>query len=150
MTFGLYPHAGGWADGGVVQAAERYRHELLSAPGSAGGEADWPPAGAGDPAVSLVGDQVELSSLRRRPDGWIEARLVNLAPERRTASVEGAIEEARRASLRGEPLDTVPVTEGRLEMELGPAEIVTVQLRRRESAAGRPEVLDAAGPRQSI
>ena len=150
MTFGLYPHAGGWADGGVVEAAERYRHELLSAPGSAGGEADWPPAGAGDPAVSLVGDQVELSSLRRRPDGWIEARLVNLAPERRTASVEGAIEEARRASLRGEPLDAVPVTEGRLEMELGPAEIVTVQLRRRESAAGRPEVLDAAGPRQSI
>jgi alpha-mannosidase len=150
MTFGLYPHAGGWAEGGVADAAERYRHELLSAPGSAAGEAQWPPAGAGDAALSLAGDQVELTSLRRRPDGWIEARLVNLAPDRRTASVEGAIEEARRASLRGEPLEAVPVSDGRLQMELGPAEIVTVQLKRHESAAVRPDVLDAAGPRQSI
>jgi len=150
MTFGLYPHGGGWADGGVVEAAERYRHELVSAPGSATGEASWPAPGAGDDALLLTGAEVKLSSLRRRPDGWIEARIVNLAPEPRTATLLGALEEARRASLRGEPLEAVAVTDGRLEVALGPAEIATIQLRRRESAVGRPEVLDAPGPRQSI
>ncbi len=150
MTFGLYPHDGDWADGGVVEAAERYRHDLLSAPGTAAGDASWPPHGAGDDALALTGAQVELSSLRRRADGWLEARIVNLAPEPRTATVAGTIEEARRASLRGEPLEAVSVTEGGCELELGPAEIATIQLRRRESAAAMAEILDAPGPRQSI
>jgi hypothetical protein len=38
---------------------------------------------------------------------------------------------------------------GSLSLDLGPAEIRTVQLRRRETATGHADVLDAAGPRQS-
>jgi hypothetical protein len=51
--------------------------------------------------------------------------------------------------LRGEPGDALPVTDGSLRLELRPAEIRTIQVRRRESALGRPDVLDASGPRQS-
>jgi hypothetical protein len=39
------------------------------------------------------------------------------------------------------------VSDGSLPLELRPAEIRTVQLRRRETATGRPRVLDAIGPR---
>jgi hypothetical protein len=42
------------------------------------------------------------------------------------------------------------VADGRVTLELGPAEIRTIHLRRRETALGRPQVLDAAGPRQSV
>ena len=149
MTFGLFPHAGDWAEGGVADAAETYRHELLTAFGSAT-EATWPPPTAAETGLELAGAQVELASLRRRSDGWLEARVVNLAPERRTASLSGDVLEARHATMRGEPLATLAVADGGVALELGPAEIATIQLRRRETAAGRAEILDAAGPRQSL
>ncbi len=57
---------------------------------------------------------------------------------------------AREATLRGEAGNSLPMeADGSLVLELGAAEIRTVQLRRRETALGRAEVLDAAGPRQS-
>ncbi|HSJ00304.1 MAG TPA: hypothetical protein VLA59_07960, partial [Patescibacteria group bacterium] len=94
------------------------------------------------------GEHVELTALRRR-DGWIEARVVNLAADHRTAVLRGGLLEAREASLRGEPGAPVEVADEAVRLELGPAEIRTLQLRRHETALGRPEVLDAAGPRQS-
>jgi alpha-mannosidase len=148
MTFALAPHAGDWAAGGVPEVAERYRHDLVSAHGSAGVDAAWPPEGAGTDALALEGEHVELSALRRR-DGWIEARVVNLSSERRSGRLRADILDAREASLRGEPGDRIAVDDGAIELELGPAEIRTVQLRRRETSLGRAEVLDASGPRQS-
>ncbi|MEP7082164.1 MAG: alpha-mannosidase [Chloroflexota bacterium] len=149
MSFALLPHAGDWSAGGVVEAAERYRHDLLVAPGSGGAEGHWPPAGAGEAALALEGRDVAISSLRRRAGGWLEVRVVNLADRRVDARLRGAILEAREATLRGDPGDALEVTaEGSLRLELGPAEIGTVQVRRRESALGRADVLDAAGPRQ--
>jgi alpha-mannosidase len=149
MTFGLYPHGGDWAEGGVADAAERYRHALVTAPGSATADAAWPPIGAGADAMALDGDDVALTALRRRDGGWIEARLVNLAPAPRPVSLRGGILAAREASLRGEPGDAIEVADGAIALDLGPAEIRTIQLRRAESSAGRAEVLDASGPRQS-
>ena len=90
-----------------------------------------------------------LASLRRRDDAWLEARIVNLAPEPRTARLSGGLLEARDASLRGEPGDPVPATDGALTVELRPAEIRTIQVRRRETASLRADVLDATGPRHS-
>jgi len=148
VSFALHPHAGSWDDGGVPAAAERYRHDLITAHGSAPDAAAWPPEGAGAEGMTLTGEQVVLSSLRRR-DGWLEARIVNLASDRVAAELRGGLLEAREASLRGEPGRPLEVTDGRLLLDLGPAEIRTVQLRRHETAAGRPEVLDAGGPRQS-
>jgi alpha-mannosidase len=148
MTFAIAPHAGDWADGGVPAAAESYRHELVSAHGSAPADEAWPPDGAGAEALAVEGDAVELSALRRR-DGWVEARVVNLSSGRRTAVLRGGIIDARDASLRGEPGAAIEVAEGAVSLELGPAEVRTVQLRRHETAAGRAEMLDASGPRQS-
>ena len=42
-TFALYPHAEGWADGGVPAAAERYRHPFVTSAGGAQDDAAWPP-----------------------------------------------------------------------------------------------------------
>jgi alpha-mannosidase len=149
MTFGIHPHAGTWSEGGVIAAAEQYRHDLVTAHGSAAaGDAAWPPRGAGDEALALEGRDLELASLRRR-DGWIEARVVNLSDDRRSGVLRGGITDARDASLRGEAGETQPVGGGAVRLDLGPAEIRTIQLRRHETAAGRAEVLDAAGPRQS-
>ncbi|MEO7870501.1 MAG: alpha-mannosidase, partial [Candidatus Limnocylindria bacterium] len=148
MTLGLYPHAGGWADGGVVDAAERYRHHLLTAAGSAPPGVNWPPRGAGDLALAVEGEQVELTSLRRQ-DGWLEARIVNLSPATRNVVVRGGLTEAREASLRGEPGEPLAVSGGALALTLGPAEIRTIQLHRLDTASGHADVLDATGPRQS-
>jgi hypothetical protein len=75
---------------------------------------------------------------------------VNLAPAARRGVLAGGLLAARDADLRGiagapRPLEP----DGSLALDLGPAEIRTVQLRRRQVAVARPDVLDAAGPRQS-
>ena len=150
MTFALYPHAGDWADGAVAAAAERYRHDPVIAFGTEAADASWPPEGAGDDAFALEGADVALSSLRRRDGEWLEARIVNLAGERRSAAIRGDILEARSASLRGEPGEPITVDDGAITLDLGPAEIATLQIRRRETAARRADILDAAGPRQSL
>ena len=149
MSFALQPHAGGWADGGVPDAAERYRHPFVVADGSASKSAEWPPPGAAADAFSVDGAGVALSSLRRRGDGWLEARIVNLTDRPRDAILRGGIDAAREASLRGEPGADLPVEGGALRLGLRAAEIRTVQLRRHETSLGRPAVLDASGPRQN-
>jgi alpha-mannosidase len=99
--------------------------------------------------VALQGGDVVLTSLRRRGEGWLEARIVNLAGAGRTALLRADIIEARGASLRGEPGNPLAVSDGSLRLELRPAEIRTIQLRRRESATRRPRMFDASAPRQS-
>jgi alpha-mannosidase len=149
MGFALLPHAGGWSDGGVAAAAEAYRHGYPWAHGAAAPHAAWPPPGAGEDALAIEGEQIDLSSLRRRGDGWLEARVVNLSAEARPAVLRGGLVEAREASLRGEPGAPLTVADGAVTLQLRPAEIRTVQLRRTETGSGRPDVLDAAGPRQN-
>ncbi len=150
ISFALYPHAGDWTDG-VVGAAERYRHDFLASPGSAASSEAWPPSNAGSVGLRLEGTHVTLSSLRRRDGGWLEARVVNLASIPTVATLEGELTAAREATLRGEPGEPIGLEAGGiLRLELGAAEIRTIQLQRREAALGRAELLDAAGPRQSV
>ena len=150
MSFALAPHTGDWSDGGIPMAAELYRNDLLATPSLGQTSATWPPSGAGADALRVEADDIVLSSLRRRDGGWLEARLVNLSGRPRDATLGPDIEAAREASLRGDPGDDLPLDDGHLAMELGPAEIRTIQIRRRETSLGRAEILDAAGPRQSI
>ena len=150
IDFALFPHAGDWLAGGVAAAAERYRHPFLSAPGGGVADTAWPPQDAGQDALRLEGDAVVLSSLRRRDDGWLEVRVVNLAAQPRSTLVAGGIEEAREADLLGAPGATLTVTpDGAVRLELGPSEIRTIQLRRRESSLAQADLLDAVGPRQN-
>ncbi len=150
FDFGLYPHGDDWLEGGVVVAAERYRHSFLVAHGAAGADTAWPPDQAGADALRLDGDGVVLSSLRRREGGWLEARIVNLATDPRVALLAGEIEEARNTDLRGLAGASLDVgAGGSLRLDLGPSEIRTIQLRRRERSLARADLLDAAGPRQN-
>ncbi|HEX5039010.1 MAG TPA: alpha-mannosidase [Candidatus Limnocylindria bacterium] len=149
FTFGLFPHAGDWLAGGVPAAAERYRHALVAVPGLGPADTTWPPAGAGHGALALEGEGVVLTSLRRRDAEWLEARVVNLASDPRTAQLRDGLLAARNASLRGEPGEELAVADGVVTLELRAAEIRTVQVRRRETATARADVLDATGPRQS-
>ncbi|MEO7294943.1 MAG: alpha-mannosidase, partial [Candidatus Limnocylindria bacterium] len=150
IEFALYPHRDGWLNGGVLDAAEEYRHPLLAAPGVATADDVWPPAPAGTDALRLTGDGVVLSSLRRRKDGWLEARVVNLASDARPARLGPGIEDARETNLRGVAGAALAVEAGgELRLNLGACEIRTVQFRRRETALARADLLDAAGPRQN-
>ncbi|MBA3586217.1 MAG: alpha-mannosidase [Chloroflexi bacterium] len=150
FDFGLYPHAGDWLKGHVTAAAERYRHPFLVAHGAGGDEAPWPPELADCDGMRLDGDAVVLSALRRRDDGWIEARVVNLAADRRTAVLTAEISEAREADLRGGAGGAMALdANGAIRLDLGPSEIRTLQLRRRERSLARADLLDAAGPRQN-
>jgi mannosylglycerate hydrolase len=149
FEFALYPHAGDWLAGGVPAVAERYRHAFLATPGTAGRDGAWPPERAGQDGLRLDGEGVILSSLRRREGGWLEARVVNLSADARTAALLAGITEAREADLRGEPGAALAVgPDGALRLDLGPSEIRTVRLRRREPTPARTDLLDAAGPRQ--
>ena len=150
IDMALFPHRGGWLGGGVVAAAERYRHPFLATPGAGITDAAWPPEAADTDALRLAGEGLVLSSLRRRDDGWLEARIVNLAGEPRTASLGPAITEAREADLRGfsGPKLTVEA-DGELRVDIGGSEIRTIQLRRRETALAGADLLDASGPRQN-
>ena len=121
----VMPHAGTWSEGGVLDAAERYRHDLLVAPGSAAGSAELP---VPVPGLELTGHGVTLSSLRRR-EGWLELRLACEDPEPQEALVRGEFVEAREVDLRGEPGVGLSVTAGLLRLPLDAWQIRTVQLR---------------------
>ena len=147
--FGLLVHADEWRAAGVPLAAELYRHAFTVAHGSAKPDAAWPPEHAGADGLALEGEAgVGLTALRRRAEGWLEARVVNLAGRPSSVTLRGELTAARDASIRGEPGPALEVVDGTLRLELGPAEIRTVQLRRSERAIGSAQVLDAIGPRQ--
>jgi alpha-mannosidase len=80
--------------------------------------------------VAGEGEGVVLSSLRRRGE-WLELRLACESPQRTAATVSGAFTEARDADLLGRPGAPLPLDGGNLRVDLGPAEIRTVQLRPR-------------------
>jgi mannosylglycerate hydrolase len=122
----------------LLAAAERYRHDLVAAPGTG-------PDGSLREAAGLevAGDGgTVLSSLRRR-DGWLELRLVRERPDAGTATVIGPFSEARDCDLLGRPGAPLPLAqrdpgdatgaaagaEGRLDLDLGPWVIRTVQLK---------------------
>jgi alpha-mannosidase len=121
----VMPHAGTWSEAGVLDAAERYRHDLLVAPGAAAGSAGLP---ASTPGLELAGRGVTLSSLRRR-EGWLELRLACEDPESQEAVVRGTFTEAREVDLLGEPGAALSVTAGLLRLPLDAWQIRTVQLR---------------------
>ena len=121
----VMPHAGTWSEAGVLDAAERYRHDLLVAPGAATGSAELPAPTRG---LELAGRGVTLSSLRRR-EGWLELRLACEDDESQEAMVRGDFSEAREVDLLGEPGTGLSVTDGLLRLPLDAWQIRTVQLR---------------------
>jgi mannosylglycerate hydrolase len=130
LAFALMPLPGSWEDGGVVAAAEAYQHGFLVERGTGARDLGGIPAAPAGPGVALHGDGVVLSALRRRDGGWLEARVVAERSTPVRARLSGAIAEAREADLLGRPGSPVPVADGGVDLDLGPWEIRTVQLRR--------------------
>ncbi|GAA2139976.1 glycoside hydrolase family 38 N-terminal domain-containing protein [Actinomadura napierensis] len=122
----IMPYEGGRPGGDVVEAAERYRHDLLTAVGYGPAEAPAPPSRDG---LSITGPGVATTSLRPRGDGWIEARMVAQSTEPTTAVLRGPFTEATRADLRGRPGLPLDVHDGTTTLALRPWEIATVRLR---------------------
>lgn len=126
IELAVLPHSGSWHAAGLLSAAERWRHDLVSTPGQAAEAGD---AAAGSAGLEIVGDGVAMSSLRRRGE-WLELRLVAEHPEPVAVTVRGALLAARRCDLLGVPGQVLSVDEGVLRMTMQPWEIATVQLRR--------------------
>jgi alpha-mannosidase len=134
----VLPHPGPWHEDGILTAMECFGHDLLAAPGTAEGSEGrngGPPEDRGPGPVrgleatglSVEGEGVVLSSLRRRED-WLELRLVCQQPGPATVTVAGGVVAARAADLLGRPGPELPVTGGTLRLDLGAWEIGTVQL----------------------
>ncbi|HVM30886.1 MAG TPA: hypothetical protein VM305_09000 [Candidatus Limnocylindrales bacterium] len=125
IAFALMPHGGDWQAAGLDRLAEDYTLDLLTAPGRSRDQESPAPASG----LELEGDGVVLSALLRRWD-WLELRLVNLRPRRTTARLSGGVSTARQADLLGRPGEDLHVEAGSLLVDLGPAEIRTIQLQR--------------------
>ena len=133
VRFAIYPHAGDWTEADVIGAVEQYAHPPISAPGGDGRSSRWPPRGAAEPALRISGEGVVLTALRRRDGGWLELRLVNERPHPVTARIDAALTTAREADLLGRPGQPLALEEdAALALPLGPCEIRTLQVRRRE------------------
>jgi alpha-mannosidase len=139
--FALLPHAGGWAEGGTIAAAEAYRHPFAVIRGTG------PTGGSGDdvPGLRLEGVGVALSALRRRDD-HLELRIVNESRAPRRATVHLPLASARDADLLGRPGADLATADDRLELDLGPWEIRTVQLRPRTPTPGAASSAPSTGP----
>jgi mannosylglycerate hydrolase len=140
----VLPHPGAWHADGVLTHMECFRHDLLAAAGSGGGpggleaspsvdRGPGPVRGLGAGGLSIDGEGVVLSSLRRRGD-WLELRLACQHPGPVAATLTGGVVAARAADLLGRPGPDLPVAGGGLRLALGAWEIRTVQLRLDEEA----------------
>ena len=98
-------------------------HGFVALPASGDGAEPLERAG-----ISLAGQGVVLSSLRRRGD-WIELRLVCEVPEPRVAEISGGFAAAREADLLGRPGERIPLSDGALRLEMSPWEIRTLHFR---------------------
>lgn len=109
VTLALMPYRGERPGSAVTQAAEAFRHDLLTVPGSGPAGTPLPPARAG---IEVAGEGVVLTSLREH-DGWLEARLVALRPDPASAVITGDSIETVTLSLRPWEIATVRLKPGR-------------------------------------
>ena len=70
LRLAVMPHAGAWHQAGVLDAMERYQHDLVAAPGGGEARAAHPAEATG---LEVAGDGVVLSCLRRRGSGGLES-----------------------------------------------------------------------------
>ena len=120
----VVPSAGGWAGADAIRLAEEFRHDGLTAPGAA--SPDTPLATAVE-GIAVSGAGVAVSVVRAREDGT-QVRLVAMSQQPTTAVVTGPFGSAVRTDLLGRPLEDLSVDDGRLSVDLGPWEIVTMCL----------------------
>ena len=126
FELGIMPHAGAWHEAGVVEAAERYRLGLITAPG--GGLDPTGPLPPSQTGIELAGPGIVLSALRR-VGREVEVRIVAQHPEAREAILRSGFRKAREVDLRGSPTGgPLVIEEGTLRLPIRPWEIRTIRL----------------------
>jgi alpha-mannosidase len=124
VAFAILPYTGDWTAAGIDHAADAYRLPFVVAEGSGAPDLEL----AVGEGLRVIGDGVLLTALRQRDDR-IEARILNLRPDRTVATIRGAFAAAREADLLGRPGGDLALHDaGRLDLELGPWALRTVQL----------------------
>jgi len=121
-SLAVMPHAGGWAE--VLRSAEAFRHPFTVTRGFAE-HAEI----RGADGLSVTGEGVVMTSLRRRDPDWLELRAVAMTDSPTSVQI-GRVAEARRADLLGRPIGPVEVIDGIARLPLHAWEIVTIQCRR--------------------
>jgi len=119
----VLPHAGDWGEAGVLQAAEKWAHDLYVTGGCGPGTA---PLAEGT-GLEVTGQGVVLTSLRRR-DGALELRVVAETDRPGTARIHGRFIAACRVDLLGRRGEPLPVADSELTVPLLPWEIATIRL----------------------
>ena len=121
LVYSLYPHLGGYQDGGVVREAMS-----LNMPMRAHMAGDGPKTHS---YLELSGEHVVLSAWKPAEDGQgAVLRLYEAHNRRGLVRVRGAIQEAAEATLIEDPLESVPVIDGAFAFEARPYGIHTFRI----------------------
>ena len=128
LNLAVLPHDGSWAQAGLGRWAESMLHPVVVLRGGAseGSETD------SVEGLTIDGKEVDLLSLRRREDGWLQVRVVNSCDEPDTLRLSSAVRPvlaAVRCDLlgrHGEVLDVID--EGAVLVPVRPWEIATIAL----------------------
>ena len=123
VSFALLPRSEGRPSGAVLAALERYRNPFLVAVGHGDAELNL----RSTDGLSVEGDGIALSSLRRRGDG-VEVRLVNETDAPAVARLRGRFGVVTSVDLRGLPVGEARRAGGSADVALGPWEIATLRL----------------------
>lgn len=128
MQLAIMPYTGTWREAGVRAWSRRWHVPALLRQGVADGRRPE--------TLPLVcqsqPEGVEISACRRHPErGTLLLRLCNLTdkPIRERLQLGAQVEGAWRCSLLDERLETLPAAQGALELELGVAEIYSLEVR---------------------
>jgi alpha-mannosidase len=131
IRLAILPLAPDTPNAAILAAAETFRNPLVVGAGTAPAE----PAGllreGSSEGLSLDGDAVVLSALRRVPDADVEVlelRVVHEDDGDATARIAGPFTRAREVDLLGSALGEWIHADGVLDLRLGPWEIRTLRL----------------------
>ncbi len=126
FTYSLYPHPGGWAEGGVADAALDLNSPLIATTGS------LPETDATSGFLTLDGVKLALGSLKMAEDGrGVILRLYEPHGARGRCALRFAnrVESAERVNLLEEPEgDSVEVEGDAVRLDVKPFEAVTLRL----------------------
>jgi alpha-mannosidase len=128
FEYALYPHAGDWVDGGVVEQSRRFNLPMKAAV-SGPGEGDLPTERG---LVAVDNPHVELTALKKAEwaDGLV-LRLVNRTGEEQTTAVTFGfpVAAAERMNLKEtESLNDLSVEQNRIQLNVPAHKIVTVRV----------------------
>ncbi|UCG17105.1 MAG: hypothetical protein JSV19_03550 [Phycisphaerales bacterium] len=127
--YALYPHAGDWDTGAVLHEAYRHKVAVSAIQGVPTGQGPLPPGGSF--FTISPADKLMLSALKQSDDGTgVIMRVWNTSSETLSAAIETMlpVKTASRVRLNETPLEGLPVSSGRISLEIPPHRIETILL----------------------